>query len=128
MVSPRKLHHIALAVKDAEAALAFYQKHFGAQVIKRQNLEEEKTLSIMMEVGDIQLELLQSTDPEGPVAKLIERRGEGVHSISFVVDDLEQAVKHLEAGGLRMVGKTPRYAFIHPKDAYGVMFELHIPD
>ena len=129
MAEPKKLHHIALAVKDVDAAQEFFVKNLAATVERpKRVLEAERSVSVFLSVGGIKIELLQSTDPEGPVAKLIERKGEGLHSVSFEVDDVEAAAKDLEGKGLRIVGKTARYAFIHPRDAFGVMVELHAPD
>lgn len=96
-----------------------------------ETVSEQKVTTAFLPVGDTEVELLQSTAPDGPVAGFIEKKGEGVQHIAFVVDNIEEALKELEGKGIRLIDKVPRIgaggkkiAFIHPKETYGVLVEL----
>lgn len=96
-----------------------------------ETVSEQKVTTAFLPVGDTEVELLQSTAPDGPVAGFIEKKGEGVQHIAFVVDNIEEALKELEGKGIRLIDKVPligaggkKIAFIHPKETYGVLVEL----
>ena len=126
MVQVRRIHHINFAVKDLKAAEDFFIDTFGGKVLRRPDHSGDGLLSTVMEIGGVTIELLQPIDETSAEAKLIATRGEGLQSISFEVDSAEEAVKELEAKGMRIVGKVlPRRAFIHPKHSFGVMFQIH---
>ena len=126
MVVAKKLRHFALAVKDAEATAAVFQKALGATVIDRTTMEKEKQYRVSVSVAGVRINLLQPNGPESAVAKDIARRGEGLHCICFDVEDLQEAARELKDAGLRVAVKEGRsYVFIHPQDTAGVMFELH---
>jgi methylmalonyl-CoA/ethylmalonyl-CoA epimerase len=97
----------------------------------QETVAEQKVTTAFMPVGDTEVELLQSTAPDGPIAGFIEKKGEGVQHIAFMVENIEEALKELEAKGIRLIDKVPRMgaggkkiAFVHPKDTYGVLVEL----
>ena len=101
-------------------------KLHGTEVV-----EEQKVRVAFMPVGDTEIELLESTDPEGPIAKFIEKRGEGIQHIAFRVDDIEEALEQMRQRGVRLIDEKPRYgaggariAFLHPKATGGVLVEL----
>jgi len=126
-----KIDHIGIAVKDVQSTLKFYSEILGLKVEGEEEVTEQKVRTVFLPIGDTEVELLESTDPEGPVAKFIEKRGEGVQHIAFKVDDIEGALRELEEKGIKLIDSKPRMgagnkriAFIHPKDTYGVLVEL----
>ncbi len=127
----KKIDHIGIAVKNLDEALKFYEEKLGLKATGTEVVEEQKVRIAFLPVGESKLELLESTDPEGPVAKFIDSRGEGVQHIALRVDNVEEKLKELEEQGVRLIDKTPRYgaggariAFLHPKSTYGILLEL----
>ncbi|MBS3943725.1 MAG: methylmalonyl-CoA epimerase [Dethiobacter sp.] len=126
-----KIDHIGIAVRDIEAAMQFYRDCLGLSVSGVEEVAEQKVKVAFFPVGESKVELLQSTDPEGPVAKFIESRGEGVQHISFRVKNIEEKLADLKAKGVRLIDEKPRYgaggariAFLHPKSTGGVLVEI----
>jgi methylmalonyl-CoA/ethylmalonyl-CoA epimerase len=126
-----KIDHIGIAVKNLEETLEFYTEVLGLEVQGTEVVEEQKVKVAFLPVGDTEVELLESTDPEGPIAKFIERNGEGVQHIAFKVENIEEAIAAMKAKGMRMIDETPRYgaggakiAFVHPKSSHRVLVEL----
>ncbi len=127
----KKIAHLGVAVKDLEAALRFYADVLGLESSGEEEVPSQKVKTAFLPVGDTTIELLQSTDPDGPIAKAIEKRGEGIHHIAYEVEDIEAALADLKAKGVRLIDETPRpgahgtsVAFIHPKAGLGVLIEL----
>lgn len=126
-----KVDHIGIAVKDLEKALKFYEGILGLKSVGTEVIEEQKVKVAFLPIGDTEIELLESTDENGPIAKYIEKRGEGIQHIAYKVDDIEKAIDEMKKCGLRMIDEVPRYgaggakiAFLHPKSTYGVLIEL----
>ncbi|MEY8303288.1 methylmalonyl-CoA epimerase [Anaerosalibacter bizertensis] len=126
-----KVDHIGIAVKDLEKALKFYEEILGLKCENTEVVEEQKVKVAFLPIGDTEVELLESTEANGPIAKYIEKRGEGVQHIAYRVDDIEKAIEEMKEKGIRMIDEKPRYgaggakiAFAHPKDTYGVLVEL----
>lgn len=126
-----KIDHIGIAVKDLTASLKFYSEVLGLEPVGTEVVPEQKVKVAFLPCGDSELELLESTTPEGPIAKFIEKRGEGVQHIALRVDDLEEALEMMREKGLRLIDEKPRYgaggariAFLHPKATQGVLLEL----
>lgn len=126
-----KIDHLGIAVKDMEAALKFYEGALGLTATKTEVVEEQKVKVAFIPVGDTKVELLESTSPDGPVAKYIEKNGEGVQHIAFKVDNIEEALEQLKAKGVRLIDEKPRIgaggakiAFIHPKASFGTLIEI----
>ena len=126
-----KVDHIGVAVNNIDTAMKFFSDALGMKLAGQETVAEQKVITAFMPVGDSEVELLQSTSPDGPVAGFIEKKGEGVQHIAFLVDNIEEALKELEAKGVRLIDKVPRMgaggkkiAFIHPKDTHGVLVEL----
>ncbi len=126
-----KVDHIGVAVNSIEASLKFFANTLGLKLEGQETVAEQKVTTAFLPVGDTEVELLQSTAPDGPIAGFIEKKGEGVQHVAFLVDDIEGALKELEAKGIRLIDKVPRkgaggkkIAFVHPKDTYGVLVEL----
>jgi len=130
-----KLDHIGIAVKSIEEAKSIYHDILGMPHEKSETVEEQKVTTGFFPVGDTEVELLESTAPDGPVAKFIEKKGEGVQHLAFQVDNIEEALEELKAKGIRLIDEKPRkgaggkkIAFLHPKSTYGVLVELCQPE
>ena len=126
-----KVEHIALAVKDLEAAIAHYAEVWGLEVSHRERVDDQGVEEAMLPVGDTFLQLLGPTGTETTVGKFIERRGEGLHHIAYEVDDLEASLARLKEQGVPLIDEVPRrggrghmVAFVHPKGNHGLLVEL----
>ena len=126
-----KVDHIGIAVKSIDEALKFYEDILGIKCVSQEVVEEQKVKVAFLPVGDTEVELLESKDEEGPIAKFIEKKGEGIQHIAYKVDDIERSIEELKAKGVRMIDEKPRYgaggakiAFLHPKSTFGVLIEL----
>ena len=126
-----QIHHIAIAVKDLSTALSFYRDALGVEVGERREVPAEGVEIAFLPMGESELELLQALEPDNSIGRFVESRGEGIHHICLLVDDIEAAVFRLEAEGARMATEIrshpegTRYAFVHPKSAHGVLIELY---
>ena len=128
----KKITHIGLAVDNLEEARTFFQNNFGLDVSDQESFGE--LLFSFISMGETDLELLQSTTPEGQIAKFIQKRGQGIHHISFEVDDIQAELDRFKAKGLKLINEKPYLnahqdlvAFIHPKSTFGVLIELIQP-
>jgi methylmalonyl-CoA/ethylmalonyl-CoA epimerase len=126
-----KVDHIGIAVSNLEETLKFYTEVLGLECQGTEVVEEQKVKVAFLPVGDTEVELLESTDPEGPIARFIEKNGEGVQHIAFRVDNIEEAIAHMQEKGMKMIDEKPRYgaggakiAFVHPKSTNRVLVEL----
>lgn len=125
------LDHVALAVRDLDAALAEYRRLFGAEPLYREVVDEQGVEEAMIAVGGSFIQLLQPLGPETPVGRFIATRGEGMHHVALAVADIDSALEHLKAEGARLVdeqartgGRGARIAFVHPKAFAGTLVEL----
>lgn len=130
-MKPSHIEHIGIAVSNLESAISLYEKIFGLKCYNIEEVAEQKVRTAFFMVGQTKIELLQSTDPEGPVAKFIAARGEGVHHIALAVENIEENLKHAGEQGIRLIDAKPRkgaegfdIAFLHPKSTAGVLIEL----
>ena len=126
-----KLDHIGIAVKNIDEALRVFSEIFGLDCDVIEEVQEQKVKVAMLPLGETRLELLMSTDPAGPVAKFIERKGEGVQHLAFKVENIERALEELKAKNVPLINPEPRIgahgakiAFVHPKATHGVLVEL----
>lgn len=126
-----KLDHIGIAVKNLDETLKFYTDVLGLELHGTEVVEDQKVKVAFLPVGDTEIELLESTSPDGPIAKFIEKNGEGMQHMAFKVDNIEEAIAYMLEKGLRMIDETPRYgaggakiAFVHPKSSNRVLVEL----
>ncbi len=126
-----KVDHIGIAVKSIDEAAKLYHGLLGLPDHGRETVEEQKVTTAFFPVGDTEVELLESTAPDGPVAKFIEKKGEGIHHIAFRVDNIDAALEELKAQGVQLIDQSPRkgaggarIAFLHPKATGGVLVEL----
>lgn len=126
-----RVDHIGIAVKDLAQAKKFYEEILGMKASGEEVVEEQKVKVCFIPSGDSEVELLESTSPEGPIAKFIEKNGEGIQHLALRVDNIEAALEDLKAKGVRLIDEKPRYgaggasiAFIHPKATGGILLEL----
>jgi len=127
----KHIDHIGIAVNSIEEGKRFFSDILGLRFEKEETVEEQKVKTGFFPITDSELELLESTAPDGPVAKFIEARGEGVQHIAFRVENIDDALKELKEKGVRLIDQEPRkgaggarIAFIHPKETHGVLVEL----
>jgi len=126
-----EIDHIAIAVKDLEAAIAYYQNAFGATVDHREVVESDGVEEALLKVAESYIQLLTPTRPDSPVAKSLEKRGEGLHHIGYRVNNCAEALAAMIAAGATPIDKAPRpgsrgttVAFMHPKGSFGTLIEL----
>lgn len=132
-----KINHLGIAAPGLGEAMARLEHLFGIRAEHVEEVADQKVRTAFYPVGESTLEYLESTDPEGPIGKFLEKRGPGIHHLAFEVDDVDAAVQELLAKGVRMVDKEPRkgahgnrIAFIHPAETGGVLVEIcqHVGD
>ncbi len=126
-----RIEHIGIAVTDLAAAEEVYAKLLGGGSYKREAVESEGVITSFFKVGPNKIELLESSRPDGPIAKAIEKRGEGIHHIAFEVADIHAEMARLKAEGFILLNDEPKrgadnklVCFVHPKSANGVLVEL----
>lgn len=125
------IEHIGIAVNNLEEAIRFYEDKLGFKCYSIEEVKEQKVKTAFFMVGQTKIELLESTDPEGPIGKFIEKKGEGIHHMAFAVKEIENQLTELESNGVQLIDKTPRkgaegldIAFLHPKSTKGVLMEI----
>ena len=130
-MKPSHIEHIGIAVKNLDESIKYYEDVLGLECYNIEEVKEQKVKTAFFKVGDTKIELLESTDPEGPIGKFVEKKGEGIHHIAFAVNNIEEKLKHAEEKGVRLVDTSPRkgaegldIAFLHPKSTFGVLTEL----
>lgn len=126
-----KVEHIGLAVKSFEQSIPLFEQLLSTPCYKTEMVASEKVNTAFFQVGETKIELLESTDPDGVIAKFIEKKGEGMHHIAFEVADIEAEMKRLSDLGFQLLNPTPkqgadnkRVCFLHPKGTNGVLIEL----
>ncbi|WP_334314207.1 methylmalonyl-CoA epimerase [Aneurinibacillus sp. Ricciae_BoGa-3] len=131
MESPRKIEHIGIAVKNLEDSLAFYTQMLGMKWLGTETVESEQVRVAFLAIGESHIELLEPTSDDSPIAKFIEKKGEGIHHIALSVDNQQQRLNALQEAGVRLINETPKrgahnnmVAFVHPKATHGVLLEL----
>jgi methylmalonyl-CoA/ethylmalonyl-CoA epimerase len=130
-MKPTHIEHIGIAVSNLEIAIRLYENTFGLKCYKIEEVEDQKVRTAFFMVGQTKIELLESTDPEGPVGKFIEKKGEGIHHIAFAVDNIEEGLIEAEKSGIILIDSKPRkgadgldIAFLHPRSTSGVLIEV----
>ena len=126
-----KIEHIGIAVKNLENSNQLFSKLFGKAHYKIEEVATENVNTSFFQMGESKIELLEATDPESPITKFIEKRGEGIHHIAFDVEDIHAEMKRLENEGFQLINKEPKrgadnklVCFLHPKSSNGVLIEL----
>ncbi len=127
----KQIDHIGIAVKSLDQAGRFYTDVLGLPTQETETVEDQKVTVAFIPVADSEVELLESTEPDGPVARYIESKGEGIQHIAYRVENLDEALAELKEKGVRLIDQEPRkgaggarIAFIHPKETHGVLVEL----
>jgi len=125
------IEHIGIAVENLDEAISYYEKVLGLKCYAIEEVADQKVKTAFFKVGQTKLELLESTDPEGPIGKFIEKRGQGVHHVAFAVNEVNDALNDAASKGVRLIDKTGRngaeglhIGFLHPKSTLGVLTEL----
>ncbi len=130
-MKPSLIEHIGIAVVNLENSIKFYERVFGLRCYKIEEVPDQKVRTAFFMVGQTKIELLETTDPEGPIGKFIEKKGEGIHHIAFSVGNIDESLKQAEREGVRLIDSEPRkgaegldIAFLHPKSTSGVLIEI----
>lgn len=130
-MKPTHIEHIGIAVKNIDDSILFYENVLGLKCYAVEEVLDQKVKTAFFMVGQTKIELLQSTDPEGPIGKFIEKKGEGIHHIAYAVEGVAEKLAALEQKGVQLIDKTPRkgaeglkIGFLHPKSTGGVLIEL----
>ena len=130
-MKPTHIEHIGIAVRDLEAAVKTYEKLLGTACYAIEEVPEQRVRTAFFRVGQTKIELLESTHPDGPVARFIEKRGEGIHHIALAVEQVQEALSNAADKGFRLIDQEPRsgaeglqIGFIHPGSTSGVLLEL----
>ncbi len=125
------IEHVGIAVKNLEDSIRYYEDVLGLKCYAVEEVADQKVKTAFFKVGQTKIELLESTDPEGPIGKFVEKKGEGIHHLAFATKGIETALKDAEEKGVRLIDKEPRkgaegldIGFLHPKSTFGVLTEL----
>lgn len=131
MIKPSHIEHIGIAVTNLEEAIRYYTEVLGLECYAIEDVPDQKVKTAFFKIGDTKIELLESTDPEGPIARFIEKKGAGIHHIAFAVENVDKALKEAEAKGIQLIDKSGRkgaenlnIGFLHPKSTLGVLTEF----
>ena len=134
MKTVKTINHIGIAVKSIDEQRSFYEEALGAEFEGYEDVPSQKVKVGFFRVNDVRLELLEPTQEDSPIAKFLEKRGEGLHHLAFTVNDIQARIDQLKKSGVRMIDETPRkgahdmqIAFLHPKSSCGVLTELCEP-
>lgn len=130
-MKPTYIEHIGIAVKNLDESIAFFSKLLGRECYAIEEVKDQKVKTAFFQIGQTKIELLEATDPEGPIGKFIEKKGEGIHHLAFAVDDVNQSLVEAENMGIQLIDKQGRsgaeglhIGFLHPKSTFGVLTEL----
>jgi methylmalonyl-CoA/ethylmalonyl-CoA epimerase len=130
-MKPSHIEHLGIAVNSLEESIPFFEKVLGLECYAIEEVAEQKVKTAFFKVGQTKIELLESTDPEGPIGKFLETKGQGVHHVAFAVEGLQEKLDLTAEKGIRLIDKSPRkgaeglnIAFLHPKSTCGVLMEL----
>lgn len=130
-MNPTHIEHIGIAVKNLQEAIKYYEEVLGLKCYAIEEVTDQKVRTAFFQVGQTKLELLEATSEESPIAKFIEKKGEGIHHLAFAVDGLKDVLGEVEAKGVQLIDKAPRkgaegldIAFLHPRSTLGVLTEL----
>jgi methylmalonyl-CoA/ethylmalonyl-CoA epimerase len=126
-----RIDHLGIAVRSLDTAIAYYEKALGLKCEHREEVPSQKVRTAFFSVGEVHLELLEPTSPDSPVAKFIEKNGEGIHHVAFASTDIAGQLQQAAGAGVRLINEQPfegaagkLVAFLHPKSTYGVLTEF----
>jgi methylmalonyl-CoA/ethylmalonyl-CoA epimerase len=130
-MQPTHIEHIGIAVNSLEEAIPYYEKVLGLECYAIEEVADQQVRTAFFRIGDTKIELLESTAPDGPIGKFIQKRGPGVHHLAFAVENVGESLKHAAASGIRLIDEVPRsgaeglrIGFLHPGSTQGVLTEL----
>ena len=130
-MKPSHIEHIGIAVSNLEEARKYYEEVLGLECYAVEEVADQKVRTAFFRLGETKIELLESTDPDGPVGKFIEKRGQGIHHIAFAMENAAEALKDAESKGVQLIDKVSRkgaegldIGFLHPKSTFGVLTEF----
>ncbi len=125
------IEHIGIAVKNLEESIRYYEDILGLKCYAVEEVKDQKVKTAIFKIGESKIELLETTDPEGPIGRFIKDKGEGVHHIAFAVNNVQTALEEVKSKGVKLVDQKARkgaeeldIAFLHPKSTHGVLMEL----
>ncbi len=125
------IEHIGIAVKSLDDSIKFYEDVLGLKCYGIEEVKDQKVKTAFFQIGQTKIELLESTQPDGPIGKFVQKKGEGMHHIAFAVNDVNSSLEELKKNNIRLIDETTRkgaenldIAFLHPKSANGVLIEL----
>jgi methylmalonyl-CoA/ethylmalonyl-CoA epimerase len=128
---PTHIEHIGIAVRNLDLSIRYYEDVLGLKCYRIEEVKDQKVKTAFFKVGETKIELLETTDPEGPIGRFIKDKGEGIHHIAFAVDDLQKALNEAKSKGIYLIDERPRpgaeglkIAFLHPKWTHGVLTEF----
>jgi methylmalonyl-CoA/ethylmalonyl-CoA epimerase len=130
-MEPTHIEHFGIAVKSLEESIPYYENLLGIKCYAIEEVKEQKVKTAFFKVGQTKIELLESTDPEGPIGKFLEKKGEGIHHLAFAFDNADEALKSAAEKGVTLIDKVSRkgaegmnIGFLHPKSTHGVLIEF----
>jgi methylmalonyl-CoA/ethylmalonyl-CoA epimerase len=125
------IEHLGIAVANLEESIKYYEEVLGFKCYSIEEVKDQKVKTAFFKVGQTKIELLESTSPDGPIGKFIEKKGQGIHHIAFAVEGLQESLDEVKSKGIQLIDEKPRpgaeglsIAFLHPKSTYGVLTEL----
>ncbi len=130
-MKPTHIEHIGIAVKDMDEAIKYYEEVLNLECYAVEEVKDQKVRTAFFKLGETKIELLESTAPDGPIAKFIEKKGQGIHHIALAMTDVKEALRDAESKGVNLIDQTPRkgaegleIGFLHPKSTLGVLTEF----
>jgi methylmalonyl-CoA/ethylmalonyl-CoA epimerase len=130
-MNPTHIEHIGIAVNSLEESIPFFEKILGTTCYAVEEVKDQKVKTAFFRIGQTKIELLESTDPEGPIGKFIEKKGTGIHHLAFAVDNTDESLKEAGSNGILLIDKQSRkgaeglnIGFLHPKSTQGVLIEF----
>ena len=130
-MQPTHIEHIGIAVKSLEESIPYFENILGLNCYAVEEVKDQKVRTAFFRIGQTKIELLESTDPEGPIGKFLEKKGEGIHHIAFAMENVSEALKQAEEKGITLIDHQPRkgaeglqIGFLHPKSTLGVLTEF----
>lgn len=133
-MKPSHIEHIGIAVKSLEESIPYYEMLLGTPCYAVEEVKDQRVRTAFFRIGQTKIELLESTDPEGPIGKFLEKKGEGIHHLAFAVENASDALSEAASNGLELIDKVSRkgaegmnIGFLHPKSTHGVLIEFCNP-
>ncbi len=130
-MQPTHIEHLGIAVKSLEESIPYYEKLLGTSCYAIEEIKDQRVKTAFFQIGQTKIELLESTDPEGPIGKFLEKKGEGIHHLAFAVRNTDEALHAAEEQGISLIDKVARkgaesmnIGFLHPKSTHGVLIEF----